>query len=355
MRKRPIGGVRSPAPDAPCRHVAVASALAFMLLAWCAAPPPPAAAQSGGARPATLPSSSARGTLAKARTWGYLLQNVTASPLQKSDYDVLVLDAGTPQPGAQLSRADISRLKRKGDGSRRILLAYINIGEAEDYRYYWSKAWEKSPPGWLGSANCRWKGDHRVRHWAPEWQSIVYGTPKSYIGRIMDAGFDGVWLDRVDIFYHWRGERWQAAVDMIDFVERLSKWAKARNPDFLVVPQNGEELLSDARYIAAIDGQGKEDMLFGDRGNDVPNTEERVRRAERNIKPARDAGLPVLAVEYARQASNRVGLPDRLRGLGLIPYLGPRSLAYLGTEGPTHKEDGDSEPTIADAGDDGCG
>ncbi len=43
------------------------------------------------------------------------------------------------------------------------------------------------------------------------------------------------------------------------------------------------------------------------------------------------------------------------RGLGLIPYLGPRSLAYLGTEGPMHKEDGDSEPTIADAGDDGCG
>lgn len=313
-----------------------------------------AVAQGRAEGRAAVALPAAREVLSKARSWGYLLQNVSAPMLLKTDYDVLVLDAGTPHPGAQLSRADMVKLKRKRDGSRRILLGYINIGEAEDYRYYWSRVWEKTPPAWLGSANCRWRGDHRVRHWAPEWQALIYGSPKSHIGRIMDAGFDGIWLDRVDVFYFWRSERWQAGAEMVDFVVSLSKWAKARNPDFLVVPQNGEELLSVPAYLAAIDGQGKEDMLFGDRGNDVPNSEERVARAMRNMKPAREAGLPVLAVEYVRQRENQVVLSDRLRSIGFIPYLGPRSLAYLGTQGPAHKEDGDSEPTIADQGVDVC-
>ena len=36
------------------------------------------------------------------------------------------------------------------------MLGYINIGEAEDYRYYWQPLRMKSPPAWLGTENCRW-------------------------------------------------------------------------------------------------------------------------------------------------------------------------------------------------------
>lgn len=299
----------------------------------------------------------AREILKAAKSWGYQLQNISAAKLDATSFDVLIVDAGMGVgDNAGLKGEEIKRLKTKPDGSRRLVIAYVNIGEAEDYRYYWQASWTKAPPPWMGSPNCRWKGDHRVRHWAQDWQAIVYGSRRSYLGRLIDLGYDGAWLDRVDIFYYWRGERWQAADDMVRFVTGLSEWAKKLNPQFLIVPQNGEELLSDARYRAAIDGMGKEDMLFGDRGNDVRNAIPRIQRARRNFEPARRDQLPVLAVEYARRRENIAAATRELNALGFVPYSGPRSLAYIGQDGPRHNEDGDTEATVSDQGDDeSCG
>lgn len=288
-----------------------------------------------------------RERLERARTWGYQLQNVTAAALAKHDFDVLVVDAGDGAGAWGLSQREVARLKRKRDGTRRLVLAYMNIGEAEDYRYYWKPGWAKQPPDWMGSANCRWKGDHRVRHWAAEWQAILFGTRSSYFGRLMEIGYDGVYLDRVDIYTHWQPARTTAFAEMVDLVARLSQWAKARRPGFLVLPQNGEALLQDDRYLAAIDGLGKEDMLYGDNGNDVANDPARIERAERHIARARAAGLPVLAIEYARQRENIEHARTRLAALGYVAYFGPRSLAYIGQNGPVHPEDGDTESVTA--------
>ena len=42
--------------------------------------------------------------------------------------------------------ADLAKMKRKPDGSRRYVLAYISIGEAETYRYYWNeRGWPDAP------------------------------------------------------------------------------------------------------------------------------------------------------------------------------------------------------------------
>lgn len=286
--------------------------------------------------------------LRAAATWVYQLQNVDAAALDLTHSDLIVVDAGPGDGKWGLTSREITQLKSKPDGSRRLVVAYLNIGEAEDYRYYWRKAWEKAPPPWMDSENCRWRGDHRVKHWSPEWQRLIFGSPKSYLGRLIAAGYDGVYLDRVDIFYHWRQTRWQAAQDMIEFVTALSTWAKATRPGFLVLPQNGEELVADARYRQAIDGIGKEDMFFGDAGNEVLNAPERIARAERNFAPATAAGLPVFTVEYARSAANAAQARARHRRAGFRLYLGPRSLAYIGQEGPHHKEDGDTETTMLD-------
>lgn len=318
---------------------------------------PSALAQSAkkvAASPQAAPSPVDRkGLLVAARSWGYQLQDLDAGKLSKSPYDVLVIDFPGGD-GRGFGAKEIAQLKRKPDGGRRLVIAYMNVGEAEDYRYYWRKAWEKAPPPWMGSSNCRWKGDHRVRHWAPEWQAILFGKPGSYLDRIIKAGFDGVYLDRVDIYYYWRNERWQGAADMVDLVARLSEWAKAREPGFLVLPQNGEELLVDSRYRAAIDGIGKEDMLFGDAGNDAPNHPDRIKRAERNFAARGAEAIPVLAVEYARKADHIEAARRRHAELGFVSYFGPRSLAYLGFDGKPHKEDGDTEATVSSGLGDGC-
>lgn len=315
---------------------------------------PPLWAQTPAAKQPASASFDAKAALKAARSWGYQLQDLDIGKLAKSTSDVLVIDYPRGDGGGLLAARDIKRLQTKPDGTRRLVIAYMNIGEAEDYRYYWKKAWETAPPAWMGSANCRWKGDHRVRHWDPAWQSIIFGAKGSYLDRVIAAGFDGVYLDRIDIYYFWRNERWQGGAEMVDLVVRLSQWAKARKPGFLIMPQNGEELLVDDRFRAAIDGIGKEDMVMGDYGNDAWNHPERIARAERNFAPALADGLPVFGVEYARKPDNIAEAKKRLEAYGFIPYFGPRSLAYLGFDGKPHKEDGDTEATGVDAGGDGC-
>ena len=59
---------------------------------------------------------------------------------------------------------------------------------------------------------------------------------------------------------------------MRDFVIRISETARAQDADFVVIPQNGIELVTlgdDAgselasSYLAAIDGHGQEDLFYG--------------------------------------------------------------------------------------------
>ena len=307
------------------------------------------------AKPVPLPAEAPREVLAKAKSWAFQLQDLKPTALAKSTYDVLVLDTGRGDGRDGLKPADIQRLKKKPDGSRRLVIAYINIGEAEDYRAYWKAAWTKTPPAWLGASNARWKGDHRVRHWHPDWQAIVYGAKSSLIGRIISTGYDGVYMDRVDIWQFWCGEQASTFEDMVGFVEAISRWAKAEKPGFLIVPQNAEELLQSARYRTAIDGLGKEDFLFGDRGNDVANFDTRITSAEDLLRLAHADRIPILAVEYARNPDNQARAREHHGRLGHALYFGPRSLAFLGQSGPLHAEDGDSEPYHAARGPLSCG
>lgn len=122
--------------------------------------------------------------------------------LKQTDYDLLIIDLfynGTEVLGAQ----EIATLKYKAGGGTRLVCAYCSIGEAEDYRYYWSPGWNADPPEWLGEENPDWPGNYRVRYWEQEWQDIIYGKDGSYMHMILDAGFDGVYLDIIDAFEYW--------------------------------------------------------------------------------------------------------------------------------------------------------
>ena len=37
----------------------------------------------------------------------------------------------------------------------------------------------------------------------PQWQNIIYGNESSYLTKISDAGFDGVYLDIIDAFEYY--------------------------------------------------------------------------------------------------------------------------------------------------------
>ena len=84
-----------------------------------------------------------------------------------------------------------------------MIISYMSIGEAEDYRFYWQSDWEVGNPVWLDAENPNWKGNYKVRYWDKNWQAIIYGSDGAYLDKIISKGFDGVYLDIIDAFEYF--------------------------------------------------------------------------------------------------------------------------------------------------------
>ena len=315
---------------------------------------------AGAQAPPAAGSRATASPIAGARSWGYQLQHGEPDVIAASPYDLVVVDYsrwGTDD--GRFSPDDVRRMQMKPDGSRRYVLAYLSIGEAESYRFYWNDDWVEtlavtaigedsearriaaagkprklriprlSAPIWLGRENENWEGNYLVRYWEKGWQDIIFGSRTAYLERIVAAGFDGVYLDRVDAYYGVTDERASGKADMIRFVSAISQHAKALKPGFAIVPQNGEELLLEPAYLAAIDGVAKEDLLYGHPTEGQPNAAAGIETSVRWLSPARRLNLPVLVVEYTLDKRIADRITQELTPLGFIPYFGVRSLDRL--------------------------
>ncbi len=118
--------------------------------------------------------------------------------VKNTNYDCLIMDFF--YNGEEFTPGQIAELKQKANGGTRLLISYMSIGEAEDYRYYWQSDWKVGSPSFIEKENPNWKGNYVVRYWNPAWQKIIYGASDSYLKRIVEAGFDGVYLDVIDAF-----------------------------------------------------------------------------------------------------------------------------------------------------------
>ncbi|MFD2648849.1 MJ1477/TM1410 family putative glycoside hydrolase [Devosia albogilva] len=263
--------------------------------------------------------------LSAATSWIYQLQDLVPSRIARSAADVAVVDFAQNGSTLPLDRNDVARMRLKPDGTRRIVLAYLSIGEAEDYRFYWHRDWRYAPPDWLGEENPEWPGNYHVDFWHPQWQAILFGGPNSYLDQIQSAGFDGVYLDRVDAFAE--GGAQESGKDrMRELVGRLSAYARMRNPAFLVVAQNGEELLADPEYRRVLDGFAKEDLFYGVDGDGVPNSKSEIRASLRHIMTLLNEGKPVFLVEYLRDPTAMATATGYAKQLGVPIYFAQREL-----------------------------
>lgn len=272
---------------------------------------------------------SAAAALAAAKSWGYQLQRIKPEALAAGPHDVFVIDYSRDGTAARaLTAEQVAALKTKPDGSRRVVLAYLSIGEAENYRYYWQPDWETPSlaPPWLAPPNKKWRTNFPVRYWDPDWQAIVFAGENSYLARIAAAGFDGVYLDRVDAFQEFEDENPAARDEMIAFVASLAAHGRTLRPGFLVVPQNAEELLDDAGYRATIDAIAKEDLLFGDGRPKRPNKPERIADTLAHLEHLRGDRKPVFVVEYVDKPEDVAAARKRIEELGFIPHFAIRRL-----------------------------
>lgn len=131
----------------------------------------------------------------------YASKSAFLQAVQQSGHDIIIMDAFFNEE--EFSPVEIESLKTKAGGATRLVIAYMSIGEAENYRYYWKKDWKPGNPSFVYHKNPDWKGNFKVFYWDPAWKAIITGNTASYTQKLLNAGFDGVYLDIIDAFEYY--------------------------------------------------------------------------------------------------------------------------------------------------------
>ncbi len=276
----------------------------------------------------------------QAENWTYQLQDADPQEVASTGFDLIVMDYSRDgSDEGRYSTDDLQLIKNSGT----IPIAYISIGEAEDYRFYWQADWAQNPPVWLGSTNPDWQGNYAVQYWNAEWKQIIF----SYLDKIIAQGFMGIYLDKVDEFEYWAdstnpdGQVWpedSTALWMSQFIREIVDYVRGKaGEDFYVIPQNGERILEyDEDLKNVISAWGVEDMFYN--GTD-PWTGDDWYWIEHdripNLQKVLDAGHPVFSVDYVDNGTgywgtNKERIDDyyqKCYQYGYIPYAARKDRA----------------------------
>ena len=262
--------------------------------------------------------------------------------LKESGRDWIVLDANfagdTPWKQTDLDTIRIGKAGRK-------VVAYLSIGEAEDYRSYWQSEWVSNgkrtaaAPAWLGIENPDWKGNYQVKYWNVDWQKLMLAAMDDAMAR----GFDGVYLDIVDGFETYEqgadgylDDRMNPETkqtyrrDMVDWVKAIAARARAKNPVALVIPQNGSQLAAHKDFVEVISAQGIEDLFTNGKNlQPTSHTDEILG----HLKLLASEKKPVLLIEYPKTPEQKALSKKLAEENGLVWLVTDRQLKTLGQSG----------------------
>jgi cysteinyl-tRNA synthetase len=300
------------------------------------------------------------------RSFGYRLvldgpRDAVIAALARQDHDLLVIDfSPTGRSRDRFTRAEVARIAN-GPRGRRLVAAYISIGEASEFRDapIWDRSWTdtgkargrltKSAPAWLGPVNPDWPESRKVRFWRPDWQRRLFNAQRTgWLDAIVRQGFDAAYLDIVLAYHFWhRHEKRDArrmARAMMTLIADMTDHARKVNPAFFTIPQNGAWILNDAgvadarpgtpeyalkrRFLDAIGAIGAEDVYFrggADENNPFAPDRGRLERLRRDFACN---GKPVIVIDYVNKPSKVARLVASARKDGFVPCAAPdRNLA----------------------------
>jgi uncharacterized protein (TIGR01370 family) len=202
--------------------------------------------------------------------WG---EGFSAEGLAAQPHGLLIIEAtkvGTvySQTGREelFTDAEIESISRAG---LRPVLAYLNVGEIENYRDFWAKYVEVRAPGdvlpaWFGPRAGH--GDHLAGYWMPEWHDLIVAR----VDRLMSKGFGGIFLDDVLHYYShaadenlvWPGgtrpgtptEAPELAREMMQLVVTVADRVRQWDCNALIIVNNAVFIGRDAAEAASGDG-----------------------------------------------------------------------------------------------------
>lgn len=271
--------------------------------------------------------------------WLYHLGDIGAGKAKQiriSNADLVIIDYQNfshhePRP---YTPAELDTMRGAND---KLIVSYLSIGEAEDYRPYWKSGWGDKPPGFLSASNPEWPDNYKVKYWEKGWQDIVF----KHVDDIVKAGFNGLYMDIIDGFQYWERVAPHKGIDyqqeMVDFVTAIRARAEktlaeiGEEREFVLIGQNGEKLITNPEYLGAIDGIAKEDFRFhyynGHESKFKPAPDVWFEDAKPYLERAEAEGVEVFVVEYmtkARQSEYAKVLQaeiDYLKANGMSLYV----------------------------------
>lgn len=301
--------------------------------------------------------------LAPVDSWAIQLQGLdaAASPtaLMRRTVDMLVLEPMRSQQGEDdFPMRDLVRRVQGSAGSTlpgKRCIAYLNIGQAEDYRTYWRTDWRAptatargEPAFLLGLDPDGWQGNYPVAYWEPAWRACLYGRPDAPLDQILADGFDGIYVDWVlgfqdpGVVAAAAAAGVDPAVAMVELLADLRRYARARYPLFVVIAQNAVELAElHPEVLACIDALVQEDLSFrglasaawaDPEAGDIPAVVDgpwSTKELGARLAAVRERGMPVFTLDYALLPENKAQAIAASRSFGCVPCVSRTPLDRL--------------------------
>lgn len=227
--------------------------------------------------------------------------------------DLLILDAD-----------ELGQLTKE-EKNKRLCLAYLSVGEAEEFRMYWKGIRNKS---WVLGRNPDWPGDHLVDVRSKEWHRLL---TDEVAPRLMAAGYDGFMLDTLDTAetllqsdpVKFAGVN-EAMADLIVTLRR--RW-----PHAVILVNRGFDVLPlIATQIDGVLVEGvRSTMDFKRKRSRMLSTDECL-WIEKKLKAVQHAGLPIFALDYVDppDPDQAATVYHRLQRLGYRPLISTPDLSH---------------------------
>ena len=252
----------------------------------------------------------------------YVINGAQIEDIVNTHFDACIIDYS--YDGTEAGKYSVQQIKQLKDNGT-LPIAYLSIGEAEDYRFYWNNSWYNDPPKWLGEENPNWEGNYSVQFWDEAWQTIIY----DYIDKILEQGFEVIMLDKVDIYYDWFEtygllSEQESAQRMITFVEAIGHYIKQKKgiTDFKILSQNALGLLdfdTENKLKQSIWGVAIEELFYDNDGSQT-DEQERQYRLER-LEQLQNHEKIILVTDYVYPLQDiPSAFIQKTRNYGFIPY-----------------------------------
>jgi uncharacterized protein (TIGR01370 family) len=258
----------------------------------------------------------------------YVLQGVVPAQIAAAPVGVKVIDLYDDN-GILFTTVQVAQMEAGGG----LLLGYFSIGEAENYRSYFSSL----PSSILGPVDPSWPGNYQVAYWTDTWKTVA----TNYIDQMITQGYGGAYFDVVDECERsWakaNAPGGDAKGAMISLIQYLADYAHAKNPNFKIwVNTSGaEDLLASSTFVSTIDGAYEEELFYKNNGS--PQSSANVNYNLNLLDNLVAAGKPVVAIEYISGAAKVADVEAKAAAAGIGYYVANPNLDLVGvdTEGFT--------------------